>query len=34
MAAKGKKKEGVAKKVVAKCDYPDEVIINCDHKTC
>ncbi len=26
-----KKKEGGTKKVVAKCDNPNEVVANCDH---
>jgi len=30
MAKKGKKKEGETKKVVAKCDTPNEVVANCD----
>ena len=32
MVAKGKKKETETKKVVAKCDYPEVVIANCDFK--
>lgn len=31
MAKKSKKTEDEAKKVVAKCDTPNEVVTNCDH---